>query len=205
MSELDHYLAQIREITFECSINRQTLRSSINAFKGDEQIFNWPETTLKSFEQIHGLSRVLMLCPDKLATALAINEENIENETGIFLTQLVVKLLIFYSSQKFQRENQEVSDSILDTIEQISIFESKLEERNREEGKLAAATLFRQIDPYLCACQIYVKFLHSEVIKIQRDPARAIQTEDFSRTIEIIRDTPSLQSEFNTLISEEEE
>jgi hypothetical protein len=39
---------------------------------------------LSSFEAVHGMSRVLMLIPDKLATALVINDEHIQDD-GSFL------------------------------------------------------------------------------------------------------------------------
>ena len=49
---------------------------------------------LVSFEAVHGISRVLRLIPDKLATSLAINKENLPDpDDGGFLIVLVSDLL----------------------------------------------------------------------------------------------------------------
>ena len=57
--------------------------------------------TLKSFEPVHGLSRVVRLIPDKLATAIEINKENLDDpkDDGSFLVDLVTKLLKYYQGQ----------------------------------------------------------------------------------------------------------
>ena len=59
------------------------------------------EVDLKSFEPIHGMSRIAKLIPDKLATAIAINNENLKDpkDDGSFLIDLVLKLLVFYQAQ----------------------------------------------------------------------------------------------------------
>jgi len=56
---------------------------------------------LKSFEPVHGLSRVVRLIPDKLATAIEINKENLDDpkDDGSFLVDLVTKLLKYYQGQ----------------------------------------------------------------------------------------------------------
>ncbi len=56
---------------------------------------------LKSFEAVHGLSRVVRLIPDKLATAIEINKENLDDpkDDGSFLVDLVTKLLKYYQGQ----------------------------------------------------------------------------------------------------------
>jgi hypothetical protein len=43
---------------------------------------------LSSFEPVHGLSRILMLIPDKLATALSVNRENYAQHSGDFLIKI---------------------------------------------------------------------------------------------------------------------
>jgi hypothetical protein len=45
---------------------------------------------LKSFESIHGVSRIVKLIPDKLATAIAINKEHLSDpkDDGSFLVDL---------------------------------------------------------------------------------------------------------------------
>jgi hypothetical protein len=59
------------------------------------------------FEVIHGVWRVLLLIPDKLATALIVNAENLANPAhdGAFLVvilfDLVPNLLFFLSAVMF--------------------------------------------------------------------------------------------------------
>jgi len=57
--------------------------------------------TLKSFEPVHGLFRVVRLIPDKLATVIEINKENLDDpkDDGSFLVDLVTKLLKYYQGQ----------------------------------------------------------------------------------------------------------
>ena len=50
--------------------------------------WNWG-LTLKSFEPIHGMSRIVKMTPDKLATAIAIS---IENLPGVFANVQKVRL-----------------------------------------------------------------------------------------------------------------
>ena len=50
----------------------------------------------KSFEVIHGLSRITKLIPDKLATAIAINYEKLPNDDGTYLIDIVTELVSFY-------------------------------------------------------------------------------------------------------------
>ena len=67
---------------------------------------------LSLFEPVHGISRVLRLIPDKLATALAINEENLPNheDDGQFLIDLVLQLQKLYqritAEKKMNNENR---------------------------------------------------------------------------------------------------
>lgn len=62
---------------------------------------------LISFEVVHGMSRVLMLLPDKLATALAINKENLPDpDDGGFLIDLVLQLLEHYIKIAEERERR---------------------------------------------------------------------------------------------------
>ena len=56
------------------------------------------DLNLDSFEVMHGLSRVVLLLPDKIATAIEVNKENFPdpNDDGGFLIQLVRNLVKFY-------------------------------------------------------------------------------------------------------------
>ena len=86
------------------------------------------DLNLESFEVMHGLSRVVLLLPDKIATAIEINKEDLSdpNDDGGFLIQLVINLVKFYkirlSSWARRRE--------LDDNDNISV--SRLEELGHE-------------------------------------------------------------------------
>ncbi len=70
---------------------------------------------LKSFEVMHGLSRVVLLVPDKIATAIEINKEDLPDpDDGTFLIGLVEDLVIFYKdklSRDVSEDNNENFDS----------------------------------------------------------------------------------------------
>jgi len=56
---------------------------------------------LESYEVMHGFSRIVLLLPDKIATAIAINKEDLPDpDDGGFLIQLVVNLVKFYQDQQ---------------------------------------------------------------------------------------------------------
>ena len=72
---------------------------------------------LKSFEVMHGLSRVALLVPDKLATAIAINKENLPDpDDGGFLVQLVIDLVIFYRDQLSRPANHPLQEDDTENI-----------------------------------------------------------------------------------------
>ena len=60
-------------------------------------VWSW-HLTMRHFEAVHGMSRVVRLVPDKLATAAAINKEGLV-EDGSFLIQLVINLMDVYCTQ----------------------------------------------------------------------------------------------------------
>ncbi len=67
---------------------------------------------MKSFEPVHGMSRVAKLVPDKLATAIAIYREHLENpdDDGSFMIDLVKNLLSFFCDQVTARQQQEAEE-----------------------------------------------------------------------------------------------
>ena len=66
----------------------------------DGQKWKWT-VCLRSFEPIHGMSRVTKLVGDKLYTAIDINSENLPDpkEDGTFYVSLVLDLCKFYRDQ----------------------------------------------------------------------------------------------------------
>ena len=65
--------------------------------------------SLKSFEPVHGMSRVVLLVPDKLRTATAINAEQDLDDDGRFLVDLILKLCFFYRDQVESRKEAEAA------------------------------------------------------------------------------------------------
>jgi hypothetical protein len=63
----------------------------------DGQKWKWT-ISLRSFEPIHGMSRVVKLVGDKLGTAIDFNSENLPDpkEDGTFFVDLVLDLCKFY-------------------------------------------------------------------------------------------------------------
>jgi len=57
-----------------------------------EELFSWHDISVNHFDLVHRMTRILMLIPDKLCTACRISAENIPDETGEFLLNLVSKL-----------------------------------------------------------------------------------------------------------------
>ena len=73
---------------------------------------------MKSFEPVHGMSRVAKLIPDKLATAIAINQEKLENpeDDGSFMIDLVKNLLTFFRDQVSARLEQETEEESQESL-----------------------------------------------------------------------------------------
>jgi hypothetical protein len=82
---------------------------------------------LESFEVMHGLSRIVLLLPDKIATAIAINKEVLPDpDDGTYLIQLVVNLLKFYQDQQSRWDRR------LQPGDNDDIIVSRLEELENE-------------------------------------------------------------------------
>ena len=63
-------------------------------------LWNW-DLRLENFEQVHGVSRLALLLPDKLATSMEITKENLPDpkDDGSFLIDLIQDLLKVYQDQ----------------------------------------------------------------------------------------------------------
>jgi len=89
---------------------------------------------LESFEVMHGLSRIALLLPDKIATAIAINKEVLPDpDDGTYLIQLVVNLLKFYQDQQSRwdrrlqpGDNDDDNDDII--VSRLEELENETEE-----------------------------------------------------------------------------
>jgi hypothetical protein len=83
---------------------------------------------------MHGLSRIVLLLPDKIATAIAINKEVLPDpDDGTYLIQLVVNLLKFYQDQQSRwdrrlqpGDNDDDNDDII--VSRLEELENETEE-----------------------------------------------------------------------------
>jgi hypothetical protein len=156
------------------------------------------ELSPKSFEIMHGLTRVTKLTPDKLATALAINKENLPDpDDGGFLIGLVIDLVTFYRDKLAQQVQQEEgtestmsrvvnfgteSQQILTTTgESIGILEVlngflckmtllqvNLSQRNEEGINAYVHQILQMADDILEFSTAYLEFLNPLYLDIER-------------------------------------
>ena len=152
---------------------------------------------LKSFEIMHGMSRVTMLIPDKMATAIAINKENFPDpDDGGFLIQLVIDLVVFYisalrpipilnvvntfsriedltsSDDKHLFSSPEVtvqlSDILIEFKDKLERLKLVLQERT-EEAIISQCNLIVQMADYILELSnAYIDFVHPIYLDIER-------------------------------------
>ena len=187
------FSCQIDKIQILCRFDRKTLKVQITcvdaAADTEEKIlFQWTEISLKNFEEIHGLSRVLLLLPDKCATAIAINNEDLPPpDNGDFLLQLVKDLLLFYSAEQFKKnETKGFVESIEELICQIEHLMTFLKERQSPELILETTKLFlHKCDKVYLAVLFYLDFVHPELLAIQRGKSTAVSSQELFTTSKI--------------------
>lgn len=152
---------------------------------------------LKSFEVMHGLSRVVLLTPDKLATAIAINKEDLPDpDDGGFLVQLVQDLVTFYKGRAANPQTADVVDvesrvvevggaaqedgfsppaekiQLLDVLEELSVKLNSIQEnlrlRNPEGINSDCDGILVMADDILELSTIYMDFIHPIYLDIER-------------------------------------
>ena len=207
------FSCQIDKVQILCSFDRNTLKVQITCIVATDDdddaeekiLFQWTELTLKHFEEIHGLLRVLLLLPDKCATAIAINNEDLPPpDSGAFLLQLVKDLLLFYSSDKFkQKESKGFVESIEDLIQKIDNLMLLLNARESAELIFETTTLLIQkCDKIYLALLFYLNFVHDELIAIERGTSTATSRQELfvkANSSTLKRYEKNLSHEFTTL------
>lgn len=89
--------------------------------------------SLKNYEAVYGMSRVALLVPDKVATALEINQDKSlsgSEEDGSFLIQLVVQLANKYLEQAKQFQGQEENSEEENTIFNFGVEQEATKQEN---------------------------------------------------------------------------
>jgi hypothetical protein len=133
----------------------------------DEEVIFWPNLNLQHFEVLHMMTRIFLLLPDKIATAIEIEAENIPGDSGSFLIELVVKLIedALIKARHCNLPNAFVSN-ISNLYEDLRDISQSFDERNIS---------FDQIKQFLIECQlsynlskIYADCCHSQLIYLSR-------------------------------------
>ena len=158
-----------------------------------ERNWRW-ELRLKNFEVVHGLSRVVRLLPDKIATALAIRRENHHGEDGTFLIKLVEDLArLFEERNQAQSTQDEVPDelqsfnikmgpgevdaelsgdglSVLlpDFTQKLGTLQTLLRNEPEEGFIQESQDLVNLSDDILLACHVFLDLIHPAWISINR-------------------------------------
>ena len=156
------------------------------------------KSTLKSFEVMHGLSRVMLLVPDKLATAISINKECLQDpvDDGRFLIDLVQNLVTFYKERHFRQNfpleidcesvwvditgsrhdefnNHEMTSELFDVLSEFSIaldtFKHNLKDRDEDEITSSARAILQMADHVLEVSNTYMDFIHPMMLDIERN------------------------------------
>ena len=164
------YIYENTGLRFEvyCFINRLESKVGIRGVKDGFVQFNWPDLQLASFEVIHAFTRILALIPDKIATAITINDERLEQDSGSFLIQLIINILTQYSVEHFRARSPDVVNSMTSLIGQLVVLKDSLDTRNPVDIALNSSSVTDKIDCFYVASQLYVSFLHQELLRIRR-------------------------------------
>jgi len=183
------FSCQIGNVQILCSFDRNIFKAQITCIANDvtlpqskkKILFQWTELMLKHFEEIHGLSRVLLLLPDKCATAIAINNEDLPPpDSGDFLLQLVKDLWLFYSSDRIIRKESkgfvETIQELIQNIDQLMILLN-----SRESAELILETtelLVNKCDKIYLVVLFYLDFVHAELLSIQRGTSTEVSRQE---------------------------
>lgn len=172
------------------SVHGATLR----LFNQDGSI-NWKiESNLKSFEVLHGLSRIAPLCAQNLITAIEINREETQGvpDDGTFLIDQVIGLVKYYKEKikvveypqvDLKSLNVEIGSSStqippldgMNLEELMTVYENKLqsfisdlEDRDEREMVENSSQIAFTSDYLLFASQVYIEFIHPVWIQSKR-------------------------------------
>jgi hypothetical protein len=152
-----------------CQIEERQTLATVTCFSKNSAkvVFRWTNIGVDNFEEIHGLSRILLMFPDKLATACAINEEYLTPpDSGSFLVGLVHKLLTFYATVNSRRK---ISTTFVDTVNELihmcELFAECLDYwRPQQELFVLAHAILDKCKLFFAAVKFYLNYLHRELL-----------------------------------------
>lgn len=164
---------------------------------------SWSVKIRKDFEVIHGVSRIVRLIPDKLATAIAIANERLPHD-GSYLVQIVSDLLATFREKaaKTHPAGNHDDDMLLDCLDdlkrRLEAFDVALRARKPIPVlKEAAKNDVDVCDRIFQMCHAFLDFVHptSLALKIEgpeRFEERALKTAEVLETF--YRDNEDLLS-----------
>ena len=168
---------------------------------------------LISFESIHGISRIVLLIPDKLRVAIEINQEKLENpkDDGSFFIDLILDLVKFYSDQI--KKNSDPSSTptesqwkhllnVLDDLtSQLTSFKAKLQKRDLKKLQDGALKILKLADDLRIFCQIYLDFVHP--VLVMKESENSEKIEELKENIEKkLSEKRGLREEFEQWFSD---
>ena len=179
--------------------NRVVCKAAIMFLEASHLPKPWKQVvTPKMFEVMHGLSRVTMLLPDKLATALVIYNESLPDpDDGKFLVELVADLVVFYRNklaililpsvdnentvsrieqiggeidQEFKAPDESVglSEILDDFLDKMSSMGTNLTLRNEAGVHSDAHEILRMADDLLEFSIVYMDFVNPICLNVER-------------------------------------
>ena len=157
------------------SIDKAILQTSSHGLK-----WCWI-VNLRSFEPIHGLSRIVLLVPDKLATAIEINKEKLPDpkDDGSFLIDLVLKLCGVYANQIRLQQLAPEDPDLVDLLKSVEILEQKLEKfknllplRSPDDLDRCTKQIAEFCDVINGLCTLYLEFVHPVWVQFNRNGGR---------------------------------
>jgi len=181
------------EAFVHCEENNKPIRGCI-VYGKRQLIWTW-QFDLRHFEVIHGLSRIVLLLPDKVHTAIEIQKDNIPEADGSFLVQLVINLANVYrdqlrrkadincnvtnitTTQIFSHDRAPIvsadrpdnfEDVFVEFLSSLENFKRSLAERNRSDIYDAAEELLRISDDIWICCRVFLDLVHPVWLSIQR-------------------------------------
>jgi len=132
------------------------------------EIFMWTGLTVNHFDIVHRITRILKLIPDKFATGCAIAAENLPDDTGEFLLNLVAKL---YDESLSEAVEKNYPNSFVSTL--FDLRESYREITsafvNREIDQREIEDFLRRCQPILNAATIVVDWAHSQLTHYRKN------------------------------------
>jgi len=148
---------------------RENNGDEIDYNRGDcnDEILMWSGITVDHFDIVHRITRILMLIPDKLATACAIAEKKLPDDSGDFLINLVTNLYDKAIEEAIQKNypNSFIS-SILDLREELRDITVGFVSRDIDQHGIEE--FLKRCQPVLNAAKIIADWGHSEMVHVSR-------------------------------------